>query len=80
MYLSKKQLNEIKNISLFDKIMSDYGYNFHKNNPSLWTSEENLIYDIALNVEMKIKDKIEKILTSHNSEYTQIAANRRRNE
>jgi outer membrane protein assembly factor BamA len=73
MYVSKQKLKQIKNISLFDKVMTDYGYNFHKNNPSLWTNEENLIYDIVSNVEMRVKDKVEKILTSHNNCYAEIA-------
>jgi hypothetical protein len=70
MYLSKKKLKQLNEASIYDEVLRDYGFNFHNDNPQLWTNEERLIFDIASNIEVKLIAQLNKIITSDNRNYT----------
>jgi hypothetical protein len=64
MYLGKKKIKELNRISVHDKVLKDYGFNFHDNNPELWTNEDKIFYDVIVNIEMKMIEEMNNIISS----------------
>jgi len=64
MKISKKKLNELRLISVFEKILLDNGYTFlQRGGPDTWFDDEKKLFDILTETEDKMRDSIIEKLT-----------------
>jgi hypothetical protein len=59
MKISKKKLNELKLVTVFEQVLKDNGISyFNKDAPETWSGYEKKLFDIATEIEDKILSSI----------------------
>jgi hypothetical protein len=65
MKLSKKKINQIRFLSVYQELLQDHGFNMSFDDPpEMWGEEKKKMFDLLNDVEDKLKDKIINLLSN----------------
>lgn len=64
--IPKYKLDEINRISLYDDVLRKHGHDFTDHGPDTWDREQTRLFDMMVELEVRIKERLLQIVEKNN--------------